>query len=73
MILPTTRALGGLGCGGSACKCGGKCGMGQGDLSFLTNPITVFGYSFPLWIGLAAGIGAIALMKGTSGGSRRYS
>jgi hypothetical protein len=39
--------------------------MGQVDLSFLTNPVTVFGFSFPLWIGLAGGIAAIALLKGT--------
>lgn len=58
----TTRALGGLGCG-SGCGC--NKGVGQVDFSFLTNPVSVFGYSFPLWIGLAAGIGAIALMKGT--------
>lgn len=64
----TANALSrGMGCAGG-CSCGGACqkGMGQVDLSFLTNNITLLGFTFPLWIGLAAGIGAIGLMSGLS-------
>lgn len=67
------QGLSGLGCGcGGSCHCGGKCG-GVGDFgsvmstiqTTLTNPVTVLGFTFPLWIGLAGGIAAVALMKGT--------
>jgi len=63
----TTRALSnpGLGCAGD-CGCGCQKGIGQVDLSFLTNNVTLFGFTFPVWIGLAAGIGAIGLMSGLS-------
>jgi len=55
----------GMGCAGD-CGCGCQKGIGQVDLSFLTNSVTVLGFTFPLWIGLAAGIGAIGLMSGLS-------
>lgn len=62
----------GVGCAGG-CSCGGTCkGMGQVDLSFLTNTFTVAGYDIPVWIGLAVGIGATALIyNNTKGGRRR--
>lgn len=55
--------LSGLGCGGDGCTCGGSCsgGMGQVDLSFLNNTFSVASYQVQVWIGLAVGIGAIAL------------
>lgn len=74
----SSRALSGLGCGGGGCSCGGKCGVGDfgsvmSDIqTTLTNPVTVFGFTFPLWIGLAGGIAAVALIKNSSGGRRRY-
>jgi hypothetical protein len=74
----TTRALSGLGCGSGGCSCHGKCGgMGQVDLSSigdtLQGPVTLFGFTFPLWVGLAGGIAAVALIKNMSdgGGKRR--
>lgn len=71
----TTRALsnqdGGLGCAGG-CSCGGTCqGMGQVDLSFLTNTFNVAGYAIPVWVGLAAAIGAVAMYSGLSDKKRR--
>ena len=59
------EGLMGLGCAGG-CSCGGACnqGMGQVDLSFLTNTITLAGYQIPVWIALAVGIGAVAMMSG---------
>ena len=57
--------LGGLGCGGD-CGCSCNKGVGQVDLSFLTNTFTVAGVAIPVWIGLAAGIGAIAMFSGLS-------
>lgn len=69
----TTRALSnrGVGCAGS-CSCGGTCkGMGQVDLSFLTNTFNIAGYDIPVWIGLAVGIGATALIYNNTKGRRR--
>ena len=64
------EGLMGLGCGGD-CGCGCNKGVGQVDLSFLTNSVTVFGLTFPVWIGLAVGIGTVAMVSGLSDKKRR--
>jgi hypothetical protein len=45
--------------------------MGQVDLSFLTNTFSLAGYQIPVWIGLAVGIGAVAMYSGLSNKKRR--